>query len=307
MTSNEVWVFCWIAKMIKDVVQREGCTPWVAMGGAIALLLIPSHGALAQTLDDEDIQVRIRRWLEVRQLDGQVTIQSRTGALQQAEVGDRMQSIGDMLSTSANSNSILAVDTTVGFIDVAENTSIAIQEVRTVPDGGRVTRLIVSRGQARLRIRPFTHGSSELEIETPAAWSAVRGTDFGVTIHPDGTTGLATLEGAIVTEGQGERVDVEAGFQTLIVPGEPPLPPTPIEGTGDTRLQLRVLTALDDEQAQIIGRVDPVNLLIVNGDLQDIDDDGFFDLQVPIPSNRLVRARVMTPLGAQQDYDLAIP
>lgn len=292
--------------MMRNGVPDGGCKAWVSWGVAIALLLASPGAALAQT-SDEDIQVRVRRWLEVRQLDGQVTLQSRTGALQPAQVGDRMQSIGDMLTTSVNSNSILAVDTTVGFIDVAENTSLAIQDLRTMPDGGRITRLVVSRGQARLRIRPFTHDSSELEIETPAGWSAVRGTDFGVTIHPDGTTGLATLEGAVVTEGQGEQVDVGAGFQTLIVPGEPPLPPTPIEGLGDTRLRLRLLTALDDDQAQITGRVDPVNLLIVNGDVQAIDDEGFFDVQVPIPADRRVRARVITPLGAQQDYALAIP
>ena len=272
-----------------------------------ALFLMMTFSGMAQDRGNEDIQVRVNRWLEVRQLNGQVTVQSRSGALQLARIGSRLQSIGDMLSTEANSDSILSVDTSVGFIDVAENTSIAIQELRVTTDGGRVTRLVVGRGQARLRVRPFTHDSSELEIETPAGWSAVRGTEFGVAVHPDGKTGLATLEGAVVTSGQGELVDVDAGFQTLIVPGEAPLPPTPIDGTGDTRLRLRLLTALNDEIAQIMGYVDPVNLLIVNDEIQQINSDGLFDFQVPIPVSRLVRAKVITPLGSQQTYDLAIP
>lgn len=262
---------------------------------------------IAQDTRHADIQVRVNRWLEVRQFNGQVTMQFRSGALQPARIGSRLQSVGDMLSTEANSNSILSVDTAVGFIDVAESTSIAVQELRVAADGGRVTRLAVTRGQARLRVRPFTHNSSELEIETPAGWSAVRGTEFGVSVHPDGKTGLATLEGAVVTSGQGELVDVDAGFQTLIVPGEAPLPPVPIEGTGDTRLRLRLLTALNDEIAQIIGYVDPVNLLIVNDEIQQINSDGLFELQLPIPANRLIRAKVITPLGSQQTYDLAVP
>ncbi|MEM9447099.1 MAG: FecR domain-containing protein [Cyanobacteria bacterium P01_E01_bin.6] len=274
--------------------------------GVVLFLLIASSG-IGQESSVEDIQVRVERWLEVQQLSGQVTLQSRSGPLQYARIGSRLQFIGDMLFTDANSETTLAVDTTVGFIDVAERTSITLAELRSVPDGGRVTKLVVTQGQARLRVRPFTHDSSELEIETPAGWSAVRGTEFGITVHPDGKTGLATLEGAVVTSGQGEMVEVDAGFQTLIVPNEVPLPPIPFEGTGNTQLRPRVLTALDDNVAQIIGVVDPVNLLIVNDDVQPIGSDGVFDLQVSIPENRLVRAKVITPLGSQQTYDLAIP
>ncbi|MEB3211917.1 MAG: FecR family protein [Leptolyngbyaceae bacterium] len=272
----------------------------------MSFLLLPLI-AFGQQASEENIQVRVNRWLEVSQLSGLVTIQSRTGPLQTAQVGSRLQAIGDMLSTDVSSEATLAVDTTVGFIDIAEQTSIAIIELRSVSDGGRVTKLEVSRGQARLRVRPFTHGSSELEIETPAGWSGVRGTEFGVTVHPDGKTGVATLEGAVVTSGQGETVDVDAGFQTLVVPGEVPLPPVPLEGMGDTRLRPRIITAISEDVALVEGSVDSVNLLIVNDEVQEITPDGVFSLQVPIPDNRLIRARVITPLGAQQAYDLAIP
>uniref|UniRef100_A0ACD5H295 FecR domain-containing protein n=1 Tax=Desertifilum tharense IPPAS B-1220 TaxID=1781255 RepID=A0ACD5H295_9CYAN len=50
-------------------------------------------------------------------------------------------------------------------------------------------------GQARFRVRRFNHPGSSLEIETPAGSSAVRGTEFGVSVHPDGKTGIATREG----------------------------------------------------------------------------------------------------------------
>lgn len=281
----------------------QGSWRFVFLGVISAFLSILFFSTTVHS--SEEIQVRVERWLEVRQVSGQVNIQSSSGSSQQATVGSRLQAVGDTLSTGADSEAILAVDTDVGFVDVAENTSIAVQELRAVPDGGRVTKLIVSRGQARLRVRPFTHGSSELEIQTPSGWSAVRGTNFGVAVQPDGKTGLATLEGAVVTEGQGSLVDVTEGFQTLIIPGEAPLPPTPL--SEDTRLRLRLLTALSRETAQVTGYIDPVNLLIVNDEVQPVSRDGLFDLQVPIPEGRLIRVRVITPLGTQQNYDLAIP
>ncbi|MEL6223712.1 MAG: FecR family protein [Cyanobacteria bacterium J06627_8] len=295
MSSERVTVF--LMRSLKwGVIVCLGC----------CLFLLPSI-TVGQQITNEDVQVRINRWIEVRQLNGLVTLQSRTGPLQNARVGSRLQSIGDMLSTEANSETTLAVDTGVGFIDVAERTSIAITELRSISDGGRVTKLAVRRGQARLRVRPFTHDSSELEIETPAGWTAVRGTEFGVTVAPDGKTGVATLEGAVMTSGQGETVNVDAGFQTLVIPNQPPLPPVPFEGLGDTRLTPRVLTEISRNVALIEGVIDPINLLIVDDEVQEISPSGLFSLQVPIPENRLIRAKVITPLGGQQTYDLAIP
>lgn len=271
-----------------------------------AVLSVLSVVAIADGVANEDIQVRVNRWLEVRQTRGQVSLLQQ-GRRQAARIGSRLQAVGEGLTTSTRSRAILAVDTSVGFIDVSESTALQIRELRQMPDGGRVTRLTVSQGQARLRVRPFTHNSSELEIETPAGWSAVRGTEFGVSVHPDGKTGVATLEGAVTTGAQGEQVDVESGFQTLVIPGEPPQPPTPLDGAGDTRLRLRLLTTLDRETAKLEGRIDPVNLLVINDEIQTISREGVFDLEIPLPPNRLIRARVITPLGSQQTYDLAVP
>ena len=256
------------------------------------------------------IQVELERWLEVRSLVGSTSLLPAGGDPRRVEQGDRFGNVGDRLITEDESRSVLLIDTSVGFIDVFENTDLQIQELRTTGDGGKVTKLQINEGQARLRVRPFTHESSDLEIETPAGWSAVRGTEFGVTVHPDGKTGLATLEGDIVGSGQGQSVSIRGGFQSLIIPGEPPTPPALIDEERATRLTPYLLERENDQNIRFSGNIDPVSLLIIENEPQIVERNGDFDVIIPFGNNRndqLIRATVVTPLGRQQSYALAVP
>lgn len=264
----------------------------------IAILLV-GNLAIAQSL-----KVRVNRWLEVRQVQGSVTfIQGQT--TRAARDGDRLQAAGDGVQTGANSTTVLAVDTGVGFVRVSEKTNLRVQQLEKLPDGGQITRLQITGGQARLQVRKFTNPSSRLEIQSPAGLSAVRGTEFGVSIQPDGKTGVATLEGKVAAIAQGASVPIVAGFQSLVVPGEAPTPPTPLRE--DTSLQLQLLESVGNSQARIAGRVDVVNLVLVNDQPLSLDRNGEFDVRVPLPRDRRIRAMVTTPLGSKQLYELAVP
>jgi hypothetical protein len=189
---------------------------------------------------------------------------------------------------------------------VSENTDLRISRLQASPSGGRMTELTIERGQARLQVRPFTNPDSEFEIRTPAGVSGVRGTEFGVAVQPDGRTGVATLEGSIEASAQGESVTVPAGFQTLIVQGEPPTPPVPL--TDDPGLDVTVLRSIRVDGAagvQLAGRIDPVNLLMIEGMIQPTDRTGAFDVQLPVGDR--IRATVVTPLGTEQLYELVVP
>jgi hypothetical protein len=253
----------------------------------------------------QPLQVRVDRWLDIQQIAGNVTYLTPQRSLP-ARLGMRLQTVGEGVSTAVNSRTVLGVDTGIGTIQVAERTSLRIRELQLLPTGGRVTRLQVASGQARVQVRRFTHPDSELEIETPAGLSGVRGTVFGVTVHPDGKMGIATLEGAVNTAAQGKSVLVDAGFQNLTIPGEPPSPAVPIEAA-QASLQLRLLTAVGSSSARVVGRIDPVNLLKVQGQQQVTDRNGDFDLTVAMPSSRRIEVAVTTPLGTQQVYELAVP
>jgi hypothetical protein len=135
----------------------------------------------------------------------------------------------------------------------------------------------------------------------------VRGTYFGVTVHPDGKTGVATREGNVETRAQGQMVAVQAGFQSLVIPGEAPTTPTPIPKVGSARLQLQRLVARGEGTAWIVGKIDPVNLLLIVDKPQIVDRGGNFDVTVAMPQTRRISVTVITPLGERQAYELAVP
>ena len=266
------------------------------VGGAIAIAMSATVAA--------PLRVRVNRWLEVRQAVGNVVYQ-KGNSRRPARVGTKLQSVGEHLRTGARSRAVLAVDTGIGFVNVSANTNLRVQQLQTARDGGRITRLQVLSGQAQLRVRKFTNRSSRLEIQTPAGISGVRGTQFGVSVDPTGKTGVATLEGSVVAQAQGRSVPVNAGFQSLIVKGEPPSPPVPLRD--DTRLDIQRLVSESDGVGRMAGRVDPVNLLVINDRPQAVDRAGRFDLRVPLTAQRRIVATVVTPLGKQQVYELVIP
>jgi FecR protein len=264
---------------------------YVSMGGIV----------LAQS---SQIQVRVERWLEVSQLYGTVNIQ-QGGNARSAQVGDRLQSVGDSLRTGSQSNAVLTVDTAIGIIAVSPNTSLRVQELEVLESGGQTTRLEVTGGQARFLLRDFTNPDSYLEIETPAGSSAVRGTEFGVSVQPDGFTAIATLEGSVEAEAQGRSVEVNAGFQSTIHPGEQPSDPVPLSDNIELRLEL--LTVVDGTFVRVRGQVDSVNLVQIVGSSQNLDDEGRFEATVPLPPDRRIEVLVIAPSGRQQRYGLIAP
>jgi FecR protein len=271
-----------------------------------ALLLYAAMSAIAVTyaLVSQSVQVRVDRWLELRQITGTV-IYHQGQQSQPARSGMRLQSVGDGLSTGPQSTSVLALDTGVGFIQVAENTTLRVQELRSSPHGGNITRLEVSSGQVRLQLRQFTNPDSRLEIQTPAGISGVRGTEFGVSVQPDGKTGVATLSGAVATAAQGQSVNVDAGFQSLVIPGEPPTPAMPLQDS--PYLNLRELRAVGAHQAKLVGQIDPLNLIIIGGVPYATEHGGHFDVTVPLLVDHFVEVNVITPLGTRNVYRLSVP
>lgn len=258
----------------------------------------------AEPATGQALQVRVNRWLEVQQTSG--TVRFRRGEQSQpAPVGTRLEAVGDTLETGSRSSAVLAIDTDAGTVYVSQNTTMQVQELRTAPNGSRLTRLRITRGQARFQIRPFANPDSRLEIETPAGRSAVRGTEFGVNVQPDGTTGVSTLEGTVVTEAQNQSVTVEAGQQTLMIPGQAPAAPS--RAANRANLTLRWLTLVDDRTVRIAGYTDSINLLEVARVPQSLDRRGQFDILVPLPRNRQIEAMVTTPVGLTQEYNLAVP
>jgi FecR protein len=292
------WFLGWVSGRLQSSLRRSSV--WLSLGLAFSLLLgSPIYSA------PDSLNVRVNRWLEVQQISGMATHRqgerSRT-----ARVGDRLQSVGDSLVTAADSTATLAVDTQIGTIEVAENTSVLVKALETTPSDGRITRLQVDRGRVQLRIRPFTNPDSRLEIETPAGVSGVRGTEFGVVISPTGKMGVATLEGSVVTNAQGEEVAVPAGFQNVTLPGEPPTQPVPFTNQPNLEYQVERIIRRSIRRIVVNGQVDPTSTVLIKGEPQEIDREGRFSLLLPAPSRLRLTVTVITPLGQEQSYDLEL-
>ena len=263
----------------------------------VALLFVGILLTFSIPLLARDIQLPASRFVEVRQIRGTVTYQGRP-----ARVGDRLISPGQQISTGRQSSAVLAVDSGIATINVAELTTVQVQGLSIAANGGRVTRLSVPRGQARVQARPLTNPNSRLEISSPAGVTGVRGTVFGVGIGPNGKTGVATLEGAVVTTAAGRSVTVNRGYSSLVFPGNAPTPPKLIRE--NLKYELISFTGINGAKVRLICTVDPLNLAYLNAQPLPIDRGGKIDAEVPMPLNYDFRLVIRSPLGNQESYEI---
>lgn len=274
---------------------------------AVLTSLAVMMAGVALETSAQPLSVRVDRWLEVRNLSGTVEF-LQGGRWRPALLDQRLSAVGEGLNTGSGSLARLAIDTGVGFVSVSENTTFRILQLYTTPRGGKVTELDITRGQARVFVRTFTNPDSSLELRTPAGVNGVRGTNFGIAIQPSGRSSLVVEEGSVVSEAQGVSVPVDAGFQNYTIPGEPPSDPVPItEEPNLNLLRLERQRRSGQSFIEIAGNTFPVNLLVIDEETQEIDPEGNFELELPLPDERRVQVTVVTPLGTKQVYELVVP
>ena len=103
--------------------------------GTVALAVGLSLMIMAHSLAQQALQVRVDRWLEVRQVANEVMF-SHDAAPRSAQVGDRLQAVGDSITTGKKSTATLSVDTGVGVVEMAEQTTLRIRTLDIAPDQG---------------------------------------------------------------------------------------------------------------------------------------------------------------------------
>ncbi len=260
---------------------------------------------MSQSVAQNHIQVRVNRWLEVQNPVGSVTL-THNAKTRPARAGDRLQAVGDTIATGKKSTATLMVDIGIGFVLISEKTRLQVQALEVARSNGHITRLQVTQGQARLKLRRFTNPDSRLEITTPAGLSGVRGTEFGLSVQPSGKTAIATLSGAVASSAQGKEVKVAAGFQNFTLPGEPPSEPVPLRDDPSLRYDFEKTIVNDVRKIRLVGHVDPVNSVTVNGITQAVDRNGKFVVTYAAPSYLKIKVVVTTPLGTEKLHELAL-
>lgn len=188
----------WERFQVKLLVMSSRSLRLLAAASALALCLahaqaqsplprpVPAAGSIVATKGGEEMRfVREDLWRGVE--------------LRQDVVG------GDTLRTNAiGTLAILFADQTQ--IRVGRQSTLVVKEVA---NGQNNTQLDLQAGQVWARA---TRGGTGVDVRTPAAVAAIRGTDWSLSVDPSGKTSLIVLEGSVelrnpqgsVTVGQGE-------------------------------------------------------------------------------------------------------
>jgi hypothetical protein len=232
------------------------------------------------------------RWVEVRQIKGTVTYQGRP-----AKVGDRLTTAGQQISTGKDSSAVLAVDSGIATISLAESSTVQVKGLSVAVSGGRVTLLSVPAGLARVSARRLTNPNSRLEINSPAGVVGVRGTEFAVGVGPEGKAATLLLEGKVDASAQGQTVKIEKGYASVTFPGNPPAAPQAFKE--NMNYELISLSVVSPGKVRCICTVDPLNLVSLNDQPLKMDQTGKIDEVVPMPANSEYWLVVRSPLGNQ--------
>ena len=271
--------------------NRSGISKWLAI--LFATILI----TFALPLLAREIQLPASRWVEVRQTRGTVTYQGRP-----AKVGDRLTTAGQQISTGKQSSAVLAVDSGIATINVAELSTVQVKGLSVAANGGRVTLLSVPAGLARVSARRLSNPNSRLEINSPAGVVGVRGTEFAVGVGPEGKAATALFEGTVDASAQGQTVKIEKGYASVTFPGNPPSPPQAFKE--NMKYELISLSAISPGKVRCICKVDPLNLVYLNDQPLKMDPTGKIDEVVPRPANSDYWLVVRSPLGNEDSYEL---
>ncbi|WP_177419515.1 FecR domain-containing protein [endosymbiont of Lamellibrachia barhami] len=166
---------------------------------------------------------------EVLSLEGEVSI-VRAGESDPVSLSDVDQlQIGDVVTTGRQSS--LALRFADGSrLMLGPETQVSMDTLSAFGEAGMVdTRVRVQYGRVESEVEPLQGAGARFQITTPAAVTMVRGTGFRVGVEfGSGLTRNEVVRGQVAVEGEGESLDVDAGFGTMIEPGKPPLKPRPL-------------------------------------------------------------------------------
>lgn len=146
-----------------------------------------------------------------------------------------------------------------------------------------------------------------VRVETPEGVAGVRGTSFGVSVGPDGKTGVDTIEGAVGVSSRAgaEEVVVSRGNWTAVFPQTAPVVPAATPRLAS--LRVRSLSRVSGNIYRFNGQIAPMDLVYVNDREIKVDRGGRFNIQGVLPPSRRLKITVRGPSVRERHYELAVP
>lgn len=155
------------------------------------------------------------------------------------------ETLGAGAALAAGANSSVTLRLADGALLVLQpGARLALDTLSVYAGGGMVdSRLRLQHGRVEVGANPGRAPGSRLQVITPSAVAAVRGTRFRVAADAD-VTREETLEGAVGLAAVGREVRVGAGQGSLAAAGQPPQPPVALLPAPDLAALPRHIDAL---------------------------------------------------------------
>jgi hypothetical protein len=150
------------------------------------------------------------------------------------QMGDHV-SQGTQLKTDRESSVEIIFEDGASFF-LRPDTTISLRTARKKASNYFIRKLFMPAGRTLMNIKKSTGRESRIEIHTPSAVSAARGTHFRVSVDKDDITRTEVLEGIVGVKAMGREVRLDQGEGTRVkkgkIPGTPKIllpPPSPVD------------------------------------------------------------------------------
>ena len=177
----------------------------------------------------------------LRQSPAQATVIAVVGDVYQSSAHQSQQLVavgqqlgmGTALETAAKSTlHIRFADGSI--VTMQPNSTLKLDALSMYGGGGMAdTKLRLQQGGVAIKANPQHVPGNTMQIYTPTAVAAVRGTDFRLSAEST-TTRQETLQGKVGLLAAGQEVQVNKGFGSLSTDGQAPSEPVPLLSAPDT-------------------------------------------------------------------------
>ncbi len=188
---------------------------------------------------------------EIVLASGQAGILKADKSVQPVTAGQQLTA-GTELITGENSKlNIKFADGSI--VSMQPKSTMKLDTLSMYSGGGMVdTKLRLQQGKVETEANPEHLQGNQMQIITPTAVAAIRGTKFRVSAN-DVSIKQETLEGKVALMAAGQEVAVDKGFGSLSEGGNAPLPPVlllPAPATGNLPIKLEAVPVAFNMPAQ---------------------------------------------------------
>jgi hypothetical protein len=179
---------------------------------------------------------------EVIFVSGQAQWQQSATQWEALQVGKQLGP-GAKIVTKANSKVVIQF-ADGSTTDIVSNSTLSLDTLSLYSGGAMVdTKLRLQQGQIETHANPNQIEGNRMQVITPSAIAAVRGTKFRVTVDKQATT-QETLDGKVALNAASQEVVVNKGFGSKAEQGKQPIPPVvllPAANTSSLSVQYEAL------------------------------------------------------------------